>query len=525
MLHVSRRVTIPHVDALDGLRGAAVAGVLLFHGGHLTGGYLGVDLFFVLSGFLITTLLLVEGQDRETINLGGFWARRARRLLPALAGLLVGVALYCVVHRGAQRAVPDPGRLALDALLLRQLALDQHRSGLLGALHRTVAARARVEPRDRGAVLRGVAARVRGPARLVEAQDAAGRAGRRPDRRRDLDCADAGALRPDQPEPGVLRHRHPGDGHPARRRAGRDPRHPRTGAGPRLAGRARDRRLGRRRHPRRGVDPARRSVHPPLPGRLRRLWGRGGARDRGDHAPAPHGPGNDARLPAAVLARHHQLRPLPLALAGRRGARRRPHRHRRLDALRAPDRSRDRDRRRVVPLPRTADPARRPDRAPVVRGDPRDGRRARRHHPREHDHPERCADAGQGRDPRVERRDERTRSQDRTRLPRRRLRRGDDGQRAAQRRARCGRRRVPRLQGRARDPPRGPRRREHQGLPVGDGVARTACDEPTQGRAARDGRVRALGREAARREHLSRAGNTGLGGATGRARCNRPSTC
>jgi peptidoglycan/LPS O-acetylase OafA/YrhL len=92
-----RRVSIPHVRALDGLRGAAVAGVLLFHAGHLTGGYLGVDLFFVLSGFLITTLLLVESGDSGTIRLGGFWARRARRLLPALAGMLVGVALYAFV--------------------------------------------------------------------------------------------------------------------------------------------------------------------------------------------------------------------------------------------------------------------------------------------------------------------------------------------------------------------------------------------------------------------------------------------
>jgi peptidoglycan/LPS O-acetylase OafA/YrhL len=75
----------------------AVAGVLLFHGGHLTGGYLGVDLFFVLSGFLITSLLLVEGRDTEHIALGSFWARRARRLLPALGGLIVGVAVYCLV--------------------------------------------------------------------------------------------------------------------------------------------------------------------------------------------------------------------------------------------------------------------------------------------------------------------------------------------------------------------------------------------------------------------------------------------
>ena len=88
---------IPHVAALDGLRGLAVAGVLLFHGGHLSGGYLGVDLFFVLSGFLITTLLLVESSSHGRIALGAFWARRARRLLPAIAGVLVGVALYCIV--------------------------------------------------------------------------------------------------------------------------------------------------------------------------------------------------------------------------------------------------------------------------------------------------------------------------------------------------------------------------------------------------------------------------------------------
>jgi peptidoglycan/LPS O-acetylase OafA/YrhL len=83
-----------HQPALDGLRGAAVAGVLLFHGGHLSGGFLGVDAFFVLSGFLITSLLLVETGANGRIALGAFWARRARRLLPALALVLLGVALY-----------------------------------------------------------------------------------------------------------------------------------------------------------------------------------------------------------------------------------------------------------------------------------------------------------------------------------------------------------------------------------------------------------------------------------------------
>ncbi|MFC5219710.1 acyltransferase family protein [Streptomyces coerulescens] len=77
-----------HVAALDGLRGFAVGAVLLFHAGHLRGGFLGVDLFFVLSGFLITGLLLGEA-GRGRIALAAFWGRRARRLLPALVCVVV----------------------------------------------------------------------------------------------------------------------------------------------------------------------------------------------------------------------------------------------------------------------------------------------------------------------------------------------------------------------------------------------------------------------------------------------------
>jgi peptidoglycan/LPS O-acetylase OafA/YrhL len=90
----SRDVRIAHLPALDGLRGLAVLGVLLFHGGHLQGGYLGVDLFFVLSGYLITALLLAEHRRQGHIALGAFWVRRAKRLLPALFALLPLVALY-----------------------------------------------------------------------------------------------------------------------------------------------------------------------------------------------------------------------------------------------------------------------------------------------------------------------------------------------------------------------------------------------------------------------------------------------
>lgn len=79
------------IPALDGLRGIAVTAVLLFHtsSSPLPGGYLGVDLFFVLSGFLITGILLTEARRDGRIALGSFWLRRARRLAPPLLLLLL----------------------------------------------------------------------------------------------------------------------------------------------------------------------------------------------------------------------------------------------------------------------------------------------------------------------------------------------------------------------------------------------------------------------------------------------------
>ena len=95
---------MPHWPALDGLRGLAVMAVMAYHLGHLSGGFLGVDLFFVLSGFLITSLLVREGDDRGRIDLRRFWVRRARRLLPALAATLVAVVV-------SARLFLDHGRL------------------------------------------------------------------------------------------------------------------------------------------------------------------------------------------------------------------------------------------------------------------------------------------------------------------------------------------------------------------------------------------------------------------------------
>lgn len=72
-----------YVPALDGVRGIAIAAVVLYHFLGLPGGFMGVDLFFVLSGFLITTLLLEDGR------LGNFYLRRAARLLPPLLPVLI----------------------------------------------------------------------------------------------------------------------------------------------------------------------------------------------------------------------------------------------------------------------------------------------------------------------------------------------------------------------------------------------------------------------------------------------------
>ncbi|MDQ1630971.1 MAG: hypothetical protein QOJ32_144 [Frankiaceae bacterium] len=85
----------PRVRALDGLRGLAVLAVVLFHLGltAVPGGLLGVDVFFVLSGFLITGLLVSERRRAGYISLRTFWVRRWRRLLPALLLTLVAVAV------------------------------------------------------------------------------------------------------------------------------------------------------------------------------------------------------------------------------------------------------------------------------------------------------------------------------------------------------------------------------------------------------------------------------------------------
>lgn len=89
--------TISYLPGLDGLRAIAVMAVVVYHANKdwLHGGFLGVEVFFVISGYLITLLLLTESQQNGRIDFRSFWVRRARRLLPALWTLLLGVTIYC----------------------------------------------------------------------------------------------------------------------------------------------------------------------------------------------------------------------------------------------------------------------------------------------------------------------------------------------------------------------------------------------------------------------------------------------
>jgi peptidoglycan/LPS O-acetylase OafA/YrhL len=96
-----------YVPALDGLRALAVLGVLLYHSdlGGWRGGFLGVDVFFVLSGYLITCLLVAGHRRTETMGLRRFWLARARRLLPALflvLGVTCAYAALFLPHEAAK---------------------------------------------------------------------------------------------------------------------------------------------------------------------------------------------------------------------------------------------------------------------------------------------------------------------------------------------------------------------------------------------------------------------------------------
>ncbi len=127
---MATRPPLPHLPALDGLRGLALLGVLLFHSnGLLKGGFLGVDLFLVLSGFLITRLLMAEQLATGSIDLRAFWVRRARRLFPALLALMPAIALFAhFVARRDELAAIRAEALATLAYVANWRSILSHKS-------------------------------------------------------------------------------------------------------------------------------------------------------------------------------------------------------------------------------------------------------------------------------------------------------------------------------------------------------------------------------------------------------------
>ena len=99
---------------IQGLRGIAVLFVVIYHTGiALPGGYIGVDIFFVISGFVITQLLLRETADGSSIRLAKFYSRRIKRILPAVAFAIVGtlfLSIFAMSPFGEQQEIAVTAR-------------------------------------------------------------------------------------------------------------------------------------------------------------------------------------------------------------------------------------------------------------------------------------------------------------------------------------------------------------------------------------------------------------------------------
>ncbi|CAB4606947.1 unannotated protein [freshwater metagenome] len=120
-----------HIPALDGLRGLAVAAVVLYHFAPelVPAGFLGVDIFLVLSGFLITSLALEEVHRTDSMSASGFFARRARRLLPAaIATIVVVVVIARILDHGSVDASLRGHAVASLTYIANWWSIAQHNS-------------------------------------------------------------------------------------------------------------------------------------------------------------------------------------------------------------------------------------------------------------------------------------------------------------------------------------------------------------------------------------------------------------
>lgn len=117
MANIARSATQYRPD-IDGLRAVAVGAVLLYHAGFQSfgGGFVGVDVFFVISGYLITRILVAELAEKGRVDLGAFYLRRARRLLPALFVTLIASGIAATILLSPQR-LEDFGASLLHAVL------------------------------------------------------------------------------------------------------------------------------------------------------------------------------------------------------------------------------------------------------------------------------------------------------------------------------------------------------------------------------------------------------------------------
>ena len=108
---VTGNTRLPYIPGLDGLRALAVIAVIAYHSEieSVPGGFLGVEMFFVISGYLITALLLEEFNSNQRIDLKQFWARRARRLLPALFLYVAGS--IALAYSMAEDVIPTKGEI------------------------------------------------------------------------------------------------------------------------------------------------------------------------------------------------------------------------------------------------------------------------------------------------------------------------------------------------------------------------------------------------------------------------------
>ncbi len=123
--------TFRHIPALDGLRGLAVAAVVLYHFAPdlVPAGFIGVDVFLVLSGFLITSLALEEVDRTKTMSAPGFFARRARRLLPAaIATIVVVVVVARILGHGSVDTSLRGNAIASLAYVANWWSIAQHSS-------------------------------------------------------------------------------------------------------------------------------------------------------------------------------------------------------------------------------------------------------------------------------------------------------------------------------------------------------------------------------------------------------------